>query len=251
MFKLKKLLSFGVLVFFALSFFACGGSKSKLSLARSQSKQDMEACTKLMQKKKHEEAIKCFEAYKSRHFGQSSAVLADLAVADTYYAKKDWLVAAQAYQIFIETNPSSEKIPYAYYMAGLAYYKDTPKGIDRDQDSLELAVKYLGMAVQYYPGSSYAEQAKEAYNKARLKLAKKDFYVGRFYFRSREYLAAIPRFQEILNDYPQLGLDEDSFYYMIKALSETQQKELATKYFEVFKTHFPQSKYVKRIAGFI
>ena len=243
MFKLKKIISFG-LVAFVLGSVGCGG-KNKLSLARSKARQDMDACMKLLEKKKHDEAIKCFESYKSRHFGQSGAAMADLAVADTYFAKKDYEVAGQAYQVFIETNVTNDKIPYATFMAGLSYFKATPKSIDRDQANLDLALKYLGMAVQYYPNFSNAAEAKEAYDKARLKMAKKDFYVGRFYFRTHEYLAAIPRFENILNNYPQLGLDEQSFYYIIKALKATNQKEIAVKYFDVFKEHFPQSKYIK------
>lgn len=221
--------------------------KSGLSLDRSAKQKDMSACLTLLKKKKHEKAIKCFEAYKSRHFGQSGAAMADLAVADTYFLKKDYLVAAEAYQIFIEANPYHAKIPYAYYKAGVSYLKEAPKSIDRDQSYVDNAVQFLGTVLKYYANTPYAKLAREYYDQARLKQAKKHYYVGRFYYKTKEFLAAIPRFQLIVTEFPKLGLDEQSFYYLIKALTKTRQKDLATKYFQVFKDHYPDSKYVKRV----
>ncbi len=222
---------------------ACSG-KNGVNLARSRERQDISACTALLKKKKHDEAIKCFEAYKSRHFGEAGAAMADLSVADAYFAKKDYLVAAEAYQLFAETHPGSPEVGYAYFRAGLSYLKDAPKTINRDQAGMENAIKYLGAAVNYGAGA----EAKVYYDQARLRLAQKNFNIGRFYYRTHEYLAAIPRFQQVLSDYPQLGLDEDSFYLLITSLKKTDQKEMALKIFDVFKNHFPESKYVKQIA---
>lgn len=227
------------------------GKKEGFSLANSQGGKDMGACMALLKKKKHEKAIKCFESYKSRNYGGPKAAEADLAVADAYFAKKEYLVAAEAYQQFIEGHAFHPKAPYAYYKAGLSYLKETPKSIDRDQAYLPSAVKYLEAVVRYYSNSPFAGVAQEAYNEARLKLAKRHYYIGRYYYKSREYLAAIPRFQAIVTDYPKLGLDEKSFYYLIRALSKVNQKDLANQYFEVFKTHYPESEQIKRIASFM
>lgn len=234
-----------LLVLSGTSFLACSG-KNGLRLARSKERQDMSACLEMLKKKKNDDAIKCFESYKSRHFGDSGAAMADLSVADAYFAKKDYLVAAEAYELFAETHPGHGQIPYAYYRAGLSYLKQAPKSVNRDQSGMDNAVKYLAASVKY--GAD--ENAQDAYNQARFRLAKKNFNVGRFYFKTHEYLAAIPRFQTIITDYPKLGLDEDSFYYLITSLKRTDQKELALQFFDVFKNHFPQSKYVKQIARY-
>lgn len=229
---------------------SCNGGGG-FSLSRADQSQDMTECLALLKKKKHDKAIKCFESFKSKHFGDAAAAMADLAVADTYFHKKDYLVAAEAYQIFIEANPYHEKLAYAYYRAGLSYLKESPHAVDRDQNYLDNAVQYLGIVNKYYSNSAYAQLAAEAYEEARLKQAKRHFYIGRFYMKQREYLAAIPRFQTIVTDYPKLGLDEESFYYLVKALHRTEQKELAAQYFEVFKTHYPESKLIKRIASIL
>ncbi|MBF0105427.1 MAG: outer membrane protein assembly factor BamD [Deltaproteobacteria bacterium] len=215
------------------------------SLARTN--KTLDECMTLLKKKKHDKAITCFEAYKSRHHGEKGSTEADLLVADAYFLKKDYIIAAEAYQTFIEANPYNEKTPYAYYKAGLSYLKETPKAIDRNQEHLDLAVQYLGTVVKYYTGTPYAAAAGESFNEARLKQARRHFYVGRYYYKAREYLAAIPRFQAIVTDYSKLGLDEKSFYYLVNALERTSQRELAQKYFDVFKTYYPDSKYAKRV----
>lgn len=243
--KMKTIISFSLVAAFVF-LSSCGG-KDKLSLARVKQHKDMSACLELAKKKKHDQAIQCFEAYKSRHFGSASAAIADLAVADTYFLKKNYLVAAEAYQIFIETNPAHEKVPYAYYKAGLSYLNETPKDIDRDQNYLDSAVSFLEIVLKYYPHTPYAGMAKVYHDKARLKKARKHFYIGRFYFKNREYLAAIPRFQMIVMDYSKLGLDEKSFFYLVKSYVRTSQKELAMQYLDVFKEHYPQSKFVKKL----
>lgn len=248
---MKKIITIWGPILILVPFFllnACGKGGG-VSLARSKKTQDMSACLALLKKKKHEKAIQCFEAFKSRHYGTTGAAMADLAVADAYFLKKDYLVAAEAYQIFLEANPYHPKIPYAYYKAGVSFLKDTPKTIDRDQTSLERAVQFLGTVLKYYGNTEYAKLARVYYDEARLKQAKKHFYVGRLYFRSKEYLAAIPRFQMIVTEFPKLGLDEKSFYYLITALKKTNQVELATQYFDIFKDHYPSSSYVKKISS--
>lgn len=241
--KALKIISSILVLAFLLPFLSC--RDRGFTLARSS--KTLDQCTTLLKKKKHEKAIKCFEAYRSRHIGEAGAAVADLSVADAYFSKKEYLVAAEAYQIFIESNPYHEKIPYAYYKAGLSYLKETPKSIDRNQEYLNLAVQYLGTVVKYYSSTPYAKMARLYFDKARLKEAKKHYYVGRFYYKSKEYLAAIPRFQTVVTEYSKLGLDEKSFYFLIKSLVKTKQKDLAEKYFEVFKTYYPDSKYVKRV----
>lgn len=244
MFQRNLVYSLVIILLFSLS--ACG-KDGKFSLARSKPKKTISECLDLVKRNKHDQAIKCYEAYKSRNFGASGAQLADLAVADIYFLKKDYEIAAEAYQIFVETNPYHEKVPYAYYKAGMSYFKSTPKSVDRDQENLDKSVELLGTVLKYYRTTPYAPLAKKAFDEARLKQAQKHFYVGRLYFKRKEYLAAIPRFQVIVTEYTKLGLDEKSFYYLIVALNRTNQDDLANQYYKVFQTYYPESKYVKKI----
>jgi outer membrane protein assembly factor BamD len=229
---------------------ACGGNKDgKFSLAKSVQATDVSSCLAKMKKKKYEDAIRCFEAYRSVNTGSESSAQASLSIGDAYFLKKDWAVAAEAYNLFVEQNPANASVPYAYYRMGQCYLKIAPKNADRDQEQGENAVKALGVVVQSYSSSEYGVQATELYKVALSKLAKKTYNVGRFYYKYNEFLAAIPRFEMVLGEYPQSGYDERSFYYLITALIKVGQKEVAGQYFEVFKQHFADSHYVKALAS--
>ncbi|MCP5464094.1 MAG: outer membrane protein assembly factor BamD [Deltaproteobacteria bacterium] len=236
-----------LLPFLALLVFVSSCNKSSgFSLASSRATRDSSECLILLEKKKYEKAINCFEAFKSTKYGSPEAAEAELAVADAYFLKKDYLVAAEAYKLFTTSHPHHPKVPYAYMRSGVSYLENLPKGIDRDMEGLDEAIEMLGTVIKYYGGSIYAEQATPYYQQARTRQAKKHYYVGRYYYKSREYLAAIPRFQSIVTDYPKLGLDEKSFYYLIVSLSKTGNKELAGRYFQVYEEFFPKSSLMKK-----
>lgn len=220
----------------------CGSQKSSFSLSRSRSVDSLDSCFTLLKKKKHEEAVRCFESYRSSHRGSSAVAIADLAIADSYFANKEYLSAAEMYKIFVESHPFHEKVPYAYLQSGKSYLKAAPKTVDRDQSLLDQALTSLETLVFYYKGSSVYEEATALYKKVKYRKAKKEFYVGRFYYKQREYLAAIPRFSEVVNKYTDSGLEDQSFYYLIKALKRTSQQQIAAGYFEAYKKYFPERK---------
>lgn len=227
---------------------SCAGTKG-FTLAKSK-ESDFNSCLALSKKKKHDEAIQCLEAYRSRHTGSAIAAEADLAIADSYFAQKDFIVAAEAYNIFTESYPYHARAPYAYFQAGLSYLKQAPRTVDRDQNVLDDAMQNFMAVVNSYAGSPYAVDAKKYLDLVHLKTAKKNFYIGRFYFKTREFLAAIPRFETVITDYPKLGLDDKSFYYLIKALKKTEQSEMAARYFEIYKRYYPdRMKTIKKMAA--
>ena len=251
---MKSLLIKGIfivpLVLATLLNVSCGGDSKGFSLAKHGPKPDLSRCQALSQKKKYEESIKCFEAYKSRDFGSTGTAGADLAIADAYFHNKDYLVAAEAYNLFTQSYPRHQSVPYAYVQSGLSYLKQSPKGIDRDFGSLDDAIAQFQTAIDYYPNSREAEHAHLYLNTTQLKIARKHFYIGRFYYRYNEYLAAIPRFETIANEYPRVGLEDKTYYMLIKSLRKTQQTELATRYFEIFKKFYPEkTKTIKEIAS--
>ena len=181
-------------------------------------------CHRYTEKKKFTKANECLELFRSRFRASPLAAEAELEVADNYFRQKDYLVAAEAYQSFAKVHPAHDKIDYVYYRAGLCYLKEAPKAIDRDQHDLGDALHYLELA-KGFPKSSYSGVIQEKYMEARTRIARRHFYIGRFYYRREEYLAAIPRFEEVVTHYTELGLDERSLYYLGRSYLGLSQKE--------------------------
>src|SRR3989338_4850188 len=138
-----RLVRFFILFLFVfLSFFPQEAlAKKKRRPAPQGENAELNYCLQMAQKKKYEETVNCLEAFKSRHPSSPGAQEADLIIADNYFRKKDYLLAAETYQDFIKNNPYHSKADYAYYKSGISYLKNTPKAVGRDQQYLDLAVK--------------------------------------------------------------------------------------------------------------
>lgn len=206
------------------------------------------SCHKLTSKKDHEEAIQCFELLKARFPGSRSAFEADLEIGDNYFRQGEYLLAIESYQAFARLHPTHEKIGYANYRIGLSYLKESPKAYDRDQQYLDDSLHYLEMAVND-PDADLRDVAREKWREARLRIAKRHFYVGRHYYRTGEYLAAIPRFQEVVTNYTGLGLDEKALYLLGDSYVHLSEKDRALEILSVFEQHFPESSFRSRLSG--
>lgn len=217
-------------------------------LSKSKSGDDaMHECQKLSENKEYDAANECFELLKSRFSGSQAAFEADLDIGDNYFRKKDYLLAAETYLAFAKLHPTHEKIGYAYYRIGLSYLRESPKAIARDQEYLTPAIHYLELAMGD-PDPQVQALAREKWIEARTRIAKRDFYIGRFYYKTGEYLSAIPRFEEVVSDYSGLGLDEKSLYLLAKSYRGLSEKDKANEILGVLEQHFPKSPYRERLA---
>lgn len=230
-----------------LVFFAC--SKKPVNIGRENPEREIKKCIKLSDKKHFKEAVECMEVFKS-HFPKSQwGIEAELYIGDNYFRQKDYLLAADSYQAFIKLHPANPKVDYAYYKSGLSYLKQTPKAIDRDQEYLPNAIADLEIVKRNFPESPYYSLAKTYLTEARTKVAKRHFYIGRFYYRTGEYLAAIPRFQEIADNYKDSGLAEKSLYLITVSNLELKRLEEAKISFSQLSIEYPSSKYLKDLEG--
>jgi len=203
-------------------------------------------CHQFTEDKSYLKANECLELLKSRYPGTPEAIRAELEMADNDFRQNDYLVAVEAYKNFARLHPGYPEIDYVYYRTGQAYLKESPSAIDRDQQYLDDAIHYFSLALNQ-PESLYRGVAREKWNEARRRLAARSFYIGRFYSRSGEYLSAIPRFEEVITKYPELGFDEPALYAMGRAYLELGEREKAGEVARLFAEHFPESRYRKKL----
>jgi len=227
----------------------CGCGKENVSIGRDQPETEIKKCTALIDKKKFEQAIQCLEMFKARFANTAIAQEAELAIGDTYYNKKDYLLAAESYLAFIKLYPTHPRRDYAHYRAGSSYFKESPEAIDRDQEYLEKAIEQLSIVVRRYTSSPYAELAAKELIEALNRVARRHFYVGRFYFRTGEYMACLPRFEEIVQSYPKSGLADRSLYMLTVANLKLKRTDDARLAFSRLSVEYPTSKWTKKAEG--
>lgn len=235
----------GILVFaFLVASFGCG--KEGFQIGHENPQMEIQKCLKLSDKKKFEEAVECLEVFKSRFPQSPYSTEAELSIGDTYFDKKEYLMAADSYKAFLTLHPTSPKADYATYRLGLSYFKESPKAIDRDQQYLDDAIKYLGAAVVAFPGSRYSESAKKDLLDAKTRLAKRSFYIGSFYFKTREYKASLQRFSDVVNLFPETDLVPEALYKLVLASGYLRRIDDAKTYYSKLSTSFPGSDWTKK-----
>jgi len=233
-----------IIILCSLLIAGCG--KQTVSIGRDKPETEMEKCSRLMREKDFEEAIQCLEMFKARFANTSLAQEAELKIGDAYYDKKDYLLAAESYNAFIRLHPTNPKVDYAHYRMGAAYLKESPKAIDRDQEYLDNAIDHLSFVVKRYPNSAYFDLAARDLYEALRRVARRHFYIGRFYYRTHEYIACLSRFEEVVQNYPKSGLADRSLYMMTDANLKLGRLDDARMAFSKLSVEYPESKWTKK-----
>lgn len=224
----------------------CACSKEQVMIGRDAPEVEIRKCHKLLNEKDYEKAIQCLEMFKSRYAQTSLAQEAELKIGDAYYDKKEYLLAAESYVAFLKLYPNHPKSDYAFYRTGASYLKESPKAIDRDQEYLDDAIKYLAYVVRNHPRSTYYDLAAKDLDEALTRLAKRNFYIGKFYYRTREYIACLPRFADVVTDFPGSGLVDRSLYMITLANLKLGRVEDAKFAYSKLATDFPGSKWTRK-----
>jgi outer membrane protein assembly factor BamD len=150
--------------------------------------------------KDYGDAVKTFTLLKERYPYSRYAILAELKLADAYFNNERYPEAISAYEDFARLHPKNEAIPYVLYQIGECYYRQILT-IDRDQTATHQAILAFERLLKSHPRSPYEEDAMKKVRSCRQHLADHEVYVGRFYYKSKHYRAALARFQGVLRGY--------------------------------------------------
>jgi outer membrane protein assembly factor BamD len=124
--------------------------------------------------------------------------------------------AINAADRYIATYPSSDQMPYVLYLKGNAYFAQI-KDITRDQELSRNAIDAYTLIINNYPKSEYAADARDKLRIGVDQLAGKEMSVGRYYLGNGNYLAAIGRFQTVIDQYQTSTQIEEALYRLTEA----------------------------------
>ena len=108
----------------------------------------------------------------------------------------------------------------------------------RDQKQTQRALDQLQMFLEDFSQSKLAKDAENSITRLRIKLAEKDYEVGRLYLKLQEYESALIYFRSVLNNYYDTDFADDARIGIIftHILNENQQG--ARSYFNAEKNRF-------------
>ncbi len=114
---------------------------------------------------------------------------AELKIAHAHYLDGSYAEAVVALTDFQRRHPTSSHLPFVGYMLGMCYMRQLST-IDRDQTAAQNAQTYLLTVSRQYPGSPYAELAREELDTCRENLAAHELYIAEFYEKRGKMKAA-------------------------------------------------------------
>ncbi len=147
-----------------------------------------------------EEAAKAFEEVERQHPYSQWATQAQLMAAFSYYQGSLYDDAIAALDAFIDLHPGNEDVPYALYLTGMSYYEQI-SDVGRDQAMTRDALRTFEELSRRYSSSAYAKDARLKIDLARDHLAGKEMEIGRYYQDRGRYVAAINRFDAVVDGY--------------------------------------------------
>jgi outer membrane protein assembly factor BamD len=159
------------------------------------------------------EAAKLWQQIKDQYPYSRFALLAELKLGDAFYLNAKYIEAYGAYRRFEVLHPTNDAVPYAIYQQGMCHYMRMT-GIDRDQTPTLLTIQTLAHLIESYPESHYSTLAKARIAEAQNNLAGHEFYIGEFYFKRKDYQAAMNRFRGLIEAYPDSGYHQRAFNYI-------------------------------------
>ena len=145
-------------------------------------------------------AAVAFEEVERQHPYSVWATRAQLMAAYAFYQDNKYDQAVLAANRFIQLHPGHRDVDYAYYLVAISYYERI-SDVRRDQEMTDDARRALLDVVRRFPDTDYARDARLKLDLTNDHLAGREMGVGRFYLKRKQYLAAIKRFQTVIEEY--------------------------------------------------
>jgi outer membrane protein assembly factor BamD len=161
----------------------------------------------------NESAIKAFQELKDKYPYSPYAITAEIRIADTLFRRALYDEAFEAYSEFERLHPKNPEIPYVIYQKGMCHFEQVTT-IDRDQSHTLLAKEEFERLLKKFPSAEYARTARIKIRECYIFLARYELYVAHYYFKKKNYRAAMERYQYVLENYPDLGQYEEAVEYL-------------------------------------
>lgn len=203
----------------------------------------------------HLEAVKYFAFVRNKFPFSRYATLAELRMADTFFAQEKYLESIDAYKMFIKFHPTHPQVVdgYAAYRVSQSYMKQipgdwflVPPSYEKDQSATREAVRELKIFLRSYPDSKYLPEVKKLHRAAVRKLTDHELYVARFYLERDQPKATILRLEGVLQKYPEAGVLPEVMLLLGQTYLKLEQRKKAVETFRALVDKHPKEPHAAK-----
>ena len=228
---------------------ACAGNEETYDAV--QDLQDAyEKATKSIYAGNYRRGIEILELIQARYPFSDVARQIQLDLMYAYYKSGQKELAIEAADTFMRENPIHQRVDYALYIKGLAYFSDEPGLMERwfrknthrrPPKDVEKSYQSFRRLVERYPASQYAADAEQRMVFLKNRLAEYENFVADYYLRRGAYVAAANRAKFALEAYNGAESNAESLNILIAAYDELGMEDLAADARRVLALNFPGS----------
>ena len=194
----------------------------------------------------YDEAEGFFKAVMEDHPLSNYALESQLMLADIYYTMEEYEDSASYYASFVRLHPGHKKASYALFQKAMSHF-NLVLTVDRDQTATRKALFGFQDIQSFYPDSTYMNKSGEMIVFLRKRLAEREFYIGSFYYKDKNYRGALSRFSVILKDYPDCDLVDKTLFFIARSYEKLGEDDLARDTYQTLVTSYPESPYCKDV----
>lgn len=224
---------------------ACSGDDAKDEISESQPVEKLyNDAYKELADRNYKKAVAGFEEVERQHPYSEWAVKAQIMGAYGSYTAEEYEDAIAILERFVKLYPGNADTPYAFYLKALCYYEQI-SDVGRDQKKTAEALQALREVISRYPESDYARDARIKLDLTQDHLAGKEMEVGRYYLKRKEYLAAINRFQFVVDNFQTTSHVPEALHRLVEAYLALGITEEAKKNAAVLGHNYPGSSWYR------
>ena len=214
---------------------ACAGKDDELSQVNNLNQAYADAKDAIA-RSNYSKGVQIFEAIQARYPFSDLSRQIQLELMYAYYKSGSTEQAVDAAETFMRENPIHERVDYALYIKGLAYFQDEAGFIERKFHKdisvrppmdVELAYASFRRLVERYPASEYAPDARQRMVFLKNRLAAYENAVADFYIRRGAYVAALNRARYAVESYNGADTNQQSLELMAEAYDNLGMVDLA------------------------
>ena len=198
------------------------------------------------------EAIKYFHFVKNKFPFSRFATLAELRIADTYFAQEKHVAAIDAYKLFVKFHPTHPKVldGYAAYRICQGYVLQipgdwflVPPSHEKDQSATREAVRELTIFLRSHEKSKHVPAVRKLYRKTVRRLADHELYVAKFYLERDKPKATILRLEGVLRRFPDAGVHPEVMLLLGKTYLKLDERAKARTTFLALVKKYPNDQH--------
>ena len=179
-------------------------------------------------------------------FPQSSwAPQSALMASYSYYIQNYYSEAVSNLNRFLKTYPKNENVSYAHYLIGICYY-EMIEDEKRDINPILKSKEKFELILKNYPNTDFALDAKFKLDLINDILASKEMYLARHYQKKNKWIAAINRYNNIVQNYNETIFIEEALHRLVEINYQLGLIEQSEKYAKVLGYNYQSSEWYKK-----